>query len=198
MHLGSRKTSELVEADPFTQAFYEIDTDSDGVITRADLADFVRRNDIADETLIRSWMKLFEPFECDFITMKVYREKLGLIGNDKRGSKFILVDSPETQTCSGLKNPEIRIISASMSAERQSEIIEQTCRLASSHSRCSKFNEAQTVADLKRWLESRFGRVWHVILVRGAYWMQYSHDIDCSLQFQLRSYVYLLWRTPAG
>ncbi|KAL5964590.1 Tegument antigen [Taenia solium] len=232
MHQSGRNASELVEIDPFTQAFYEIDTDSDGVITRADLENFVRRNDIEDGTLVRSWMKLFEPSEGDFITMKVYQEKLGLLEDDKveitlcllkhhinhiagprvysevntvalSGSPIcstpsLSLGSPETQTYSGLKNPEIRIISASMSAERQSEIIDQICRLVSANKSCSKFNEAQTVADLKRWLESRFGRVWHVILIRGAYWMHYSHEIDCSLQFQLGSYVYLLWRTPAG
>lgn len=53
MHQSSRNTSDLVEVDPFTQAFHEIDTDSDGVISRADLENFVRRNDIEDGTLVR-------------------------------------------------------------------------------------------------------------------------------------------------
>ncbi|CDS36243.1 tegumental antigen [Echinococcus multilocularis] len=203
MHQGSRNALELVEVDPFTQAFYEIDTDSDGIITRVDLEDFVRKNDIEDDTLVRSWVKLFEPSEGGFITMKLYREKLGLLEDDKRCSRSLLLGSSEMQNYLGLKNPKIRVISASMPNERQSEIIGQICHFASSGSGSSsssdsKFNEAQVVADLKRWLDSRYGRAWHVLLIRGAYWMHYSHEIDCALQFQLGSYVYLLWRTPAG
>ena len=90
-----------------------------------------------------------------------------------------------------------------MSTERQGEIIDYVSHIVSNLYECdnisvssSKVNEAQTVATLKQWLEMHFGRFWHVLSIRGSYWMQYSHEIDCSLQFQLGPFVYLLWRTP--
>ncbi len=54
MQFGQGKTSsELVEIDPFTQAFYEIDEDGDGIISKADLENFVRKNKLGDDTLVR-------------------------------------------------------------------------------------------------------------------------------------------------
>lgn len=91
-----------------------------------------------------------------------------------------------------------------MPPERQAEIIDYVYHITSNIYEVdnigggnSKIHEAQTVAALKQWLELHYGRVWHVLCIRGSYWMQYSHEIDCSLQFQLGSFVYLLWRTPS-
>ncbi len=54
MQFGQGKTSsELVEIDPFTQAFYEIDEDGDGIISKVDLENFVRKNKLGDDTLVR-------------------------------------------------------------------------------------------------------------------------------------------------
>lgn len=116
---------------------------------------------------------------------------------------------PDPPSYAAMRASEIQVISASMPPVRQAEIIEECCRSiynnldAGSGSFGSttggigtKFNESQTAADLKQWLEMRFGRVWHVIVVNGSYWMHYSHEIDCSLQFKIGSHVFLIWRTP--
>lgn len=42
-----------MEMDPFTQAFYEIDTDKDGIITRANLEEFVRKREATDDSLVK-------------------------------------------------------------------------------------------------------------------------------------------------
>lgn len=53
MQTGGRNGPDLSEVDSFTQAFYEIDADSDKIITRADLEQFVRKNDFTDDTLVK-------------------------------------------------------------------------------------------------------------------------------------------------
>ena len=53
MSRGFGSATDYSEADPFTQAFYEIDTDNDGIITRANLEEFVRKKECADESLVR-------------------------------------------------------------------------------------------------------------------------------------------------
>lgn len=49
----SKKSTDLLEIDPFTQAFYEIDQDGDGVISKTDLENFVRLNNLGDDTLVK-------------------------------------------------------------------------------------------------------------------------------------------------
>ncbi len=88
---------------------------------------------------------------------------------------------------------EARVISVNMPSNRQAEILDQVQRLTA-----RKLTEAQLVAELKRWLEDRYDRAWHVLIIKGSYWMHYSHEVDCSFQFHLGSHVYLMWRTPAG
>ncbi|VDD82483.1 unnamed protein product [Mesocestoides corti] len=191
----SKRTSELKEIDPFTQAFNEIDTNGDGVITKADLEEFVRRNDLGDDLLVKSWMNLFDTSNDELITIKAYRERLGLRVDEGYCPKSPEPTSPEMQSYPSQTRPDVRLISGNMPADRQSEIIEEVRRLTNDS---PKFKEAELVAELKRWLEDRYDRVWHVILVKGSYWMHYSHEVDCSLQFHMGSHVYLMWRTPAG
>ncbi|VDL60321.1 unnamed protein product [Hymenolepis diminuta] len=208
MNTGGGIVADFNDSDPFTQAFYEIDADSDGIITRADLEHFVQKNEFVDENLVKSWMKLFDASEKDLITMHLYKKKLGLPDDDGDHTNSSHSSFPEPPSYAAMRASEIRIISASMPTIRQAEIIEESCRLIATNtdvsnsctgcSRNTKFNESQTAANLKQWLELRFGRVWHVIIVQGSYWMHYSHEIDCSLQFQIGSHVFLLWRTPSG
>nr|CDS30646.1 tegumental antigen [Hymenolepis microstoma] len=207
MNTGGGIVVDFNDSDPFTQAFYEIDTDSDGIITRADLEQFVRNNDFVDKNLVKSWMKLFDTSESDLITIQLYKKKLGLPDDERDRTNSSHSSFPEPPSYANMRASEIRIISASMPAINQAEVIEESCRLIATNtegsnsfsggSRTIKFNESQTAANLRQWLELRFGRVWHVIIVQGSYWMHYSHEIDCSLQFQIGSHVFLLWRTPS-
>ncbi|KAM7535496.1 hypothetical protein Aperf_G00000103290 [Anoplocephala perfoliata] len=53
MDTGGRTVLDFDEVNPFAQAFYEIDADNDGIITKADLERFVRKNNVADDRLVK-------------------------------------------------------------------------------------------------------------------------------------------------
>ncbi|KAM7535497.1 hypothetical protein Aperf_G00000103290 [Anoplocephala perfoliata] len=170
MDTGGRTVLDFDEVNPFAQAFYEIDADNDGIITKADLERFVRKNNVADDRLVKSWMKLFRASENDIITMQLYKKILGLSEVDRDQANSSQSSLPEPPSYAAIRASETRVISASMSANRQAEIVEEVCRLIAantdgrsnySNSANLKFNESQTVADLKQWLESQFGSVWH-------------------------------------
>lgn len=93
------------------------------------------------------------------------------------------------------RESEVRVISASMPVGRREEIVRYLKNLLVSDSQIS---ETQLVAALKRWLEAKYEPTWHVLAIKGSYWMHYSHEVDCSFQFHLGSHVYLMWRTPTG
>ncbi|VEL30734.1 unnamed protein product [Protopolystoma xenopodis] len=55
--------------------------------------------------------------------------------------------------------------------------------------------EGDVAAALKLFLDKKYGRLWHVVLVRGSFWMNYSHEKDASLQFRDGPYSILVWKT---
>lgn len=89
--------------------------------------------------------------------------------------------------------PDVRVITADMPMPQQNQILEEVRRLTEASKR---LDEGALVGKLKEWLQINFGGAWHVVIVQGSYWMNYSHEPNCSLQFHLGSSVYILWRTP--
>ncbi|KAL7060183.1 hypothetical protein AAHC03_09622 [Spirometra sp. Aus1] len=92
----------------------------------------------------------------------------------------------------------IRIVTVNMSPEDQAAILQKVRDITTLGESQQTTDESAITKELKKWLESKYGRTWHVIIVRGSYWMNFSHEPEYSFQFELGPYVYAMWRTPTA
>ncbi|VDK74493.1 unnamed protein product [Dibothriocephalus latus] len=93
-------------------------------------------------------------------------------------------------------NSSVRIVTVNMLPEDQAAVLQKVRDLTASGENRPKIDESAVAKELKKWLESTYGRTWHVLIVRGSYWLQFSHEPEFSFQFELGPYVYAMWRTP--
>ncbi|KAF6771553.1 hypothetical protein AHF37_09126 [Paragonimus kellicotti] len=49
--------------------------------------------------------------------------------------------------------------------------------------------------NLKTFLDNEYGRAWNVVITDGSFWMNFTHDVQASFQFGLRTKNFLVWRT---
>ncbi|VEL13018.1 unnamed protein product [Protopolystoma xenopodis] len=91
---------------------------------------------------------------------------------------------------------DVIVISANMALEDQIDISDEARRLIQPD-QSSRVEERRLTGDLKRYLDTKYGRMWHVVVLNGSYWMNYSHEPQYSFQFRIGRYVILCWRTPA-
>ncbi|VEL13394.1 unnamed protein product [Protopolystoma xenopodis] len=57
-------------------------------------------------------------------------------------------------------------------------------------------DEKKIASKLKIFLDTDYGRMWHIVVVAGSFWMNYSHDEKYSFHFKVGKYIFLIWRTP--
>ncbi|VDP66570.1 unnamed protein product [Echinostoma caproni] len=88
--------------------------------------------------------------------------------------------------------PEFEVIKATMGMNEQialSEevyVIERECQ-----------GDTRYIADrLKKYLDSRYGRMWHVVICKGSTASSFSHIPYTSFFFLYKGHTYLIWRTP--
>ncbi|KAG5454285.1 Tegument antigen [Clonorchis sinensis] len=56
----------------------------------------------------------------------------------------------------------------------------------------------EVVSRIKMRLDSLYGPLWHVFIVRGQYWAYYSHDTRTGLVFKKDDLIYLMYRSPTA
>lgn len=49
---------------------------------------------------------------------------------------------------------------------------------------------------LKKYLDEKYGLIWHVICTTGSYWMNFAHDGPWTLNFNIDGFQILTWKTP--
>ncbi|KAF7249198.1 hypothetical protein EG68_09824 [Paragonimus skrjabini miyazakii] len=176
--------------DPFINAFFQIDTDEDEVITVRDLEDYVKRNDL-DKSMVTRWKSLFDKNHSGTITLNEFCDTLGLRLADVRIKRNESITIQQKQP-GGLRS-EIKVIVATMSLADQITVSEEVYRLVGDET-----SDKKLLADkIKTYLDKRYGRMWHVIISKGSSWCSFTHIPETSFFFQLKEYVYLIWRTPA-
>ncbi|VDL95361.1 unnamed protein product [Schistocephalus solidus] len=191
-----KRTLRTVEAhvEPFTRAFMEIDQNSDGVITKADLQRFVRKNNLVEDEMVESWMRLFDGCHTETITLSAYLDRLGLQQPKDNEPHRDTRQPNEEKSPHG--SSSVRIVTVNMVPEDQAAVLQKVREITASSDNQARLDESAVTKELKKWLESRYGRTWHVIIIRGSYWMNFSHEPDFSFQFEMGPYVYAMWRTP--
>ncbi|CAL8072170.1 unnamed protein product [Calicophoron daubneyi] len=161
--------------DDFVNIFKAVDRDGNGRVTMDELQFYVKENHL-DEGMITRWRTLFDPEHKGYITLEKFCDVLGL---DPLTVKSEVLD------------PEVTIIKAHLNAGHQKEIIEETKKI---FQKTSPVDPQKLSSELKEFLDGKYGKMWQVVILRGAYWMTYTYLPDQSLQFVYKNYIFLVWK----
>ncbi|CAH8462990.1 unnamed protein product [Schistosoma turkestanicum] len=117
--------------------------------------------------------------QSEMYTEKVQRSKVNVANTPKVSADF-------------------EIILSKMSPQAEYDITERVRELVGDI-KALKESEITGLSDkIKKYLDETYGRVWQVLIIRGSYWMNFSHEPFKSFQFKYGQYIFLLWRTPCG
>ncbi|VDP39184.1 unnamed protein product, partial [Schistosoma mattheei] len=132
------------------------------------------------------WQSLFDPEGTGKITFRRFCDVLGV--HPERPQAVIskpLYGIPTT----GLR-PEIFVIMQELPLQDQIKISEEAYRLTQPQ---DKFIEKEASEKLKRWLDTTYGRHWHVTIVRGSYWTTYTHIPNWSFHFKINQHSFIIY-----
>lgn len=88
--------------------------------------------------------------------------------------------------------PEFEVIKATMGINDQVTLTEEVYVM---EKECQ--GDTRYMADrLKKYLDSRYGRMWHVVICKGSTASSFSHVPRTSFFFLYKGNTYLIWQTP--
>jgi len=85
----------------------------------------------------------------------------------------------------------LKVISADMPEEMQNDILKI---VLDARKRFDK--EKDQAKAIKQALDTKYERLWHVVIVIGQYWNYISHEPEFCFNFKLGRHIFMLWRTP--
>ncbi|CAH8834425.1 unnamed protein product [Trichobilharzia szidati] len=173
--------------EPFLDAFFAIDVDHTDRITTRDLRKYVEKNNL-DEKMVERWQKLFDPYDTGYITLEAYCEAFGI--EKKQAYK---IRGEREKASKDKLGSDVHVISQQMTIDDQIRISNQARQLLNEP---DELGEKEIAHSLKLWLHKNYGPTWHVVVLRGAYGLSYTHIENRSFQFQLRDKCFLIWGTP--
>ncbi|VEL32776.1 unnamed protein product [Protopolystoma xenopodis] len=139
------------------------------------------------------WFKLFDEDRDGKISLEEFCEVLGLRIEEVRETHV-----GQQQSAAKLQiDSRIQVLSANMELAVQVSITDECLRLFDQLDIFSGQADIKVATrSLKKYLDNRFSRMWHVVVLTGSFWMNYSHDDNYAIQFKCGRYVVLAWRTP--
>ncbi|CAH8569271.1 unnamed protein product [Dicrocoelium dendriticum] len=174
------------------EKFLELDTNKDEKIDRNELYAACSKAGLK-ENEVDEWMNRYDYDNDGKLSLNEFCRGLGLRLNEMRAEREERT-AQRSGTAPTLKDG-VQIIASTMSLSKQVEITNKFVELVEKTG--GKSEELQNVArDLKAFLDSKYGRVWQVVVLNGSYWMNYSHEPLMSMQFKYEPNICLLWRTP--
>jgi len=172
-------------SEVFINAFYEIDVDGSNEITIPELEAYMKRNNYEDK-FVEKWKRLFDSDGTGKITLEHFCSTLGLKEKEVKAQRAAAVKSGKKKMAS-----DVTIITTDMLEDRQMTVIEIT------RDGLNKHSHMKDVAKyIKMECDKQFGKLWHVVIVKGQYWSYYSHEPTYNFAFKLGQHVFLVWRTP--
>ncbi|CAL8096256.1 unnamed protein product [Calicophoron daubneyi] len=153
--------------------FYELE-EIQGTVRTPIYEDLLRKYEFPESTASR-YIEQFDPSESGQINKETLLQALGYPINYK----------PRVEL-----SREVSILSSDMGPYQQYFIINMTDRYM------KYFPNMKVVSKLKVRLDSVYGPLWHVFIIRGQYWGYYSHDTHTGLVFRRGDYIYLVYRSP--
>ncbi|CAH8450316.1 unnamed protein product [Heterobilharzia americana] len=174
--------------EPFIATFNAVDKSKSEVITVDNLQNYVKENHL-DRQMITKWQALFDPERSGKITIQRFCDVLGI---KPEQNQYVNTRPLYGYSSQGGLRPEIYVIMQELPLEDQIKISEEAYRLTQSK---DKFIEKEVSEKLKRWLDSTYGRHWHVTLVKGSYWTTYTHTPKWSFHFKIDQHSFIIYRT---
>ncbi|TPP64268.1 putative dynein light chain 1 cytoplasmic [Fasciola gigantica] len=162
----------------FIEVFYAIDRTRREWITVAQLKAYMEENGL-EESCLRSWQNMFDPERTGVIRLSKFCEVLDLREDDVR-----------KQFSPGALN-DVKIIKTDMHAPLREEIyglIQEALEKIQ--------DEKELVKYIKRELDIRFNRLWHVVVVYGQYHSYYSYVTGYNFCFKMNDRIFIIYRTP--
>ncbi|EUB62098.1 Tegument antigen [Echinococcus granulosus] len=169
-------------------AYFTIDKKHSDVITIEDLENYRRENNL-NEDFIQRWQKLFDPENTGVITLQRFSEVLGLSKEEDPEEDEKAEHTPTAPE----EQPEILQIAEDMEPDKQKVIFD----LVKQVEETNEVNDRDIVRSLKAKLDEKYGRLWHVLIVRGQYHAFYSYEGGNSFCFKKGPRIYIIFKTPA-
>uniref|UniRef100_A0A1I8GY77 EF-hand domain-containing protein n=1 Tax=Macrostomum lignano TaxID=282301 RepID=A0A1I8GY77_9PLAT len=170
----------------FLDAFFAIDTDNSEEITVDELRAYMEKNNFED-TFVQKWLAIFDQQHLGRITLENYCDVLGLITKKARAYRSKSVFAVQKRSLPS----SVQVIYNDMPPDRQAEaffIVKESLEESPQPKQLPRM--------VKQLLDDQFGRLFHVVIVRGQYWNLVSHEPGFCFIFKYQEAVYLLWRTP--
>ncbi|TPP56292.1 hypothetical protein FGIG_00351 [Fasciola gigantica] len=140
-------------------------------ITIRDLDQYVHQNHLREENASRKRQIILHCLFC-LVCVRIRRQ--------------------EMQSMHLRLRPEFEVIKTTMSMNDQVVLSEEVYRI---DLECQ--GETRNIADcLKRFLDLRYGRMWHVVICKGSTASSFSHVPHTSFFFLYKDNTYLIWQTP--
>ncbi|CAL8079822.1 unnamed protein product [Calicophoron daubneyi] len=174
--------------------FLEIDTNKDETVDLEELraACLAEKLSIKD---IQNWLDKFDTDENGKITLEEFCRAMGLKSEEMRDEKSQR-EKERAGTAPKIAD-DTTIIASTMSADKQADVVRKFRELMKSVS--GKQDEMNAVVrQMKAYMDTKYGQVWHIIIMTGSYWMKFSHEPFMSIQFKQGNHICMAWRTPRG
>ncbi|CAH8454251.1 unnamed protein product [Heterobilharzia americana] len=182
----------------FLQTFFEVDKNKEEVITSNQIKNYSGfskwNNDI-----VQKWTYLFKLTNNDRITLENVCDYLRLNIKDVRKQRDVQVVKPEKSQISNNNNEllgsDIEVIIDQMPMNMKISIVSEFRKLVSNK---NGFDEKIATEYMKNFMDKQFSSSWIVLIVKGSYSATFVHFEDCSLQFRLNNYNFIVWRIFMG
>ncbi|TNN11878.1 Tegument antigen [Schistosoma japonicum] len=176
------------------EIFFELDKDNNEIVDKQELINYCQANKL-DMKMVDEWLSKCDTDKNNKITFDEFCRGFGIKLNEMRVEKVeraLIWDKVEP-----VKLTNVNIIKSTMSETKQTKVIETFDKLMQQYGN-SESTLDKVSSGLKKFLEETYGNVWHVLIMNGSFWMSYSHEPFCSLQFKKNNYSCSIWRTPNG
>ncbi|CAL8078525.1 unnamed protein product [Calicophoron daubneyi] len=174
--------------NPYLEVFFNIDTDCTDSVSIKELKNYVENNNVDLATQLNI-QKVIDNCHSGTVNLETYCVNADIDPAEARSLRENYVPSGKAFNNS---DSEVRVISGTMPREQQREVAYAVRRLVKS----GDCNEADMCNQIKNFLDSTYGRFWHVFLTKGPSWSSFTHMPSTSFFFHLGENVFLLWRTP--
>ncbi|CAL8079825.1 unnamed protein product [Calicophoron daubneyi] len=156
------------DLEKMIELFLELDTNADNCVDRNELVAACAAHKL-DRAKVDEWMSRYDANKDGKITLDEFCDGLGLGGDEMKVEKNER-DLKSTAKCPKVKD-EIKVIDNSMSTTKQADISDKFMELVKGVGNDPKLMN-KAAGDLKRYLDKTYGRVWHVVVVSGSYWIK--------------------------
>ncbi|CAH8481377.1 unnamed protein product [Heterobilharzia americana] len=176
------------------EIFFELDKDNNEIVDKQELVNYCKDKKL-DMKMVNEWLSKCDTDKDNKITFDEFCRGFGIKLTEMRVEK---IERALTWDDTAISKPtNVQIINSTMSEKKQAEVIETYQKLMKEYGADEKSLDKVSTG-LKKFLEERYTNVWHVIIMNGSFWISFSHEPFCSLQFKSEKYTCSVWRTPDG